>query len=85
MGRPTTEELKLALAESGRMREQGEDPHHLAKCLLNHDYRLKLHEQLHQQVERYLHSGQSSTEHSKLTRLLEKIDSEERHPGLGSH
>ena len=42
MGRPSKEELASALAEAGRMREQGEDPHHVAKCLLNHDYRLKL-------------------------------------------
>ena len=37
MGRPSKEELASALAEAGRMREQGEDPHHVAKCLLNHD------------------------------------------------
>lgn len=85
MGRPTKEELAAALAEAGRMREQGEDPHHIAKSLLNHDYRLKYLAQLYEQVQHYLHSGQSSTEHSKLTKLLEKIESEERHPGLDSH
>lgn len=85
MGRPTTQELSQALAEAARMREQGEDPHHIAKSLLNHDYRLRLMEQLYDQVEHYLRSGQSSTEHSKLTLLMEKIRSEERHPGLDSH
>ena len=85
MGRPTKEELETALAEAGRMREQGEDPNFIAKCLLNHDYRLKHYEQLYELVGRYIHSGQSDTEHSKLLRLLEKIRSEEEHPGLGSH
>ena len=85
MGRPTREELAEALAEAGRMREQGEDPHHVAKCLLNHEYRLKLLEQLYDQVQHYIHSGQSSIEHSKLTRLLTKLESEDRHPGLDSH
>ena len=85
MGRPTHDELADALAEAGRMREQGEDPHHIAKCLLNHEYRLKYLAQLYEQVQHYMRSGQSSTEHSKLTRLLDKIESEERHPGLDSH
>lgn len=85
MGRPTKEELAEALAEAGRMREQGEDPKHVAKSLLNHEFRLKLLEQLYEQVEHYVRSGQSSTEHSKLTLLMEKIRSEERHPGLDSH
>ncbi|AUM12625.1 hypothetical protein [Ketobacter alkanivorans] len=85
MGRPTKQELTEALAEAARMREQGQDPNHIAKSLLNHDYRLKLLEQLYDQVEHYLRSGQSSTEHSKLTRLMEKVRSEERHPGLDSH
>jgi len=85
MGRPTEQELALALAEAARMREQGQDPDHLAKCLLNHEYRLKLLEQLYTQVQHYIHSGQSSIEHSKLTRILDKLESEERHPGLDSH
>lgn len=84
MGRPTKEELATAIAEAGRMREQGDDPHFIAKSLLNHDYRLKLFEQLYQSVEHYLRSGQSETEHSKLMRILDKIRSEERHPGLDS-
>jgi len=85
MGKPTKEELEQALAEAGRMREKGEDPDHLAKCLLNHDYRLKQFEQLYEMIEHYIHSGQSDIEHGKLLRLLEKIRSDEAHPGLNSH
>ena len=57
MGRPSKEELASALAEAGRMREQGEDPHHVAKCLLNHDYRLKLLEQLYDHVSKPTQAG----------------------------
>lgn len=85
MGRPTKEELAAALAEAARMREQGEDEYFVAKSLMNHDYRLKLYEQLYQSVEHYLRSGQSDTEHGKLMKILDKIRSEERHPGLDSH
>lgn len=82
MGKPSKEELTEALAEAGRMREQGEDPHFVAKSLLNHDYRLKLFEQLYQCVEHYLRSGQAEQEHGKLMKILDKIRSAERHPGL---
>jgi hypothetical protein len=85
MSRPSREELAIALAEAGRMREQGEDPHYLAKSLLNHNYRLKMLEDLHAQIKYYLHAGQSGLEHSKLTAMLDKLDAEERHPGLNKH
>ena len=38
MAMPTEEELKMALAEAGRMREQGQDPYFVAKALLNLNY-----------------------------------------------
>ena len=41
MGVPTKEELEQALSEAARMREHGEDPHHLAKVVLNHNYRIE--------------------------------------------
>lgn len=82
MGKPTKAELTQALAEAGRMREQGEDPHHVAKCLLNHDYRLKQLEQLQQMTEHYLRAGQGDVDHGKLVRMLEKIRSDEQHPGM---
>lgn len=85
MGKPTEEELATALAKAGHMREQGEDPDHLAKSLLHSHYRMQLFEQLYEQVEHYVRSGQDQTQHSKLIRVLEKIHSEERHPGLNRH
>lgn len=83
MGKPTKEELTVALAEAGRMREQGKDEFHIAKCLLNHNYRLKQYEDLYQMVEHYIRSGQSDIEHGKLMRALEKIRNEDEHPGSG--
>ena len=83
MGKPTKEELEMALAEAGRMREQGEDEFHVAKCLLNHNYRLKQYEELYLALEHYIRSGQSDIEHGKLMRALEKIRKEDEHPGSG--
>ncbi|NPU91587.1 MAG: hypothetical protein HPY82_06705 [Gammaproteobacteria bacterium] len=83
MGKPSKEELTVALAEAGRMREQGVDEFHIAKCLLNHNYRLKQYEELYLALEHYIRSGQSDIEHGKLMRALEKIRKEDEHPGSG--
>lgn len=82
MGRPTDEELADALQEAGRMREQGEDPHFVAKSLLNHNYRLNYLLQLYHQLEHYFHAGQAESEHTRLIKMLEKVRQEERHAGL---
>lgn len=71
MGVPTKEELDIALNEAARMREQGDDPYHLGKALLNHNYRIELLEKVLQAAELYLHSGQGSHEHSQLLRAIE--------------
>lgn len=71
MGKPTEEELKTALAEAARMREHGEDPHFLAKSLLNLNYRLKHLEHVLQASERYLHSGLAEHNHAELVRAIE--------------
>lgn len=71
MGVPSKEELETALTEAARMREQGEDPHYLAKVLLNHNYRIDNLEKVLRAAELYLHSGHSSQEHSQLVRAIE--------------
>jgi len=71
MGVPTEEELQTALDEAARMREQGEDPHHLAKVLLNHNYRIETLEKVLHAAELYLHSGESGHEHSRLVKAIE--------------
>lgn len=70
MGVPTQEELQIALEEAVRMREQGEDPHHLAKTLLNHHFQMgKLEKVLHA-AELYMHSGHAGSEHAALVRAI---------------
>ena len=71
MGMPSEEELKEALAEAARMREHGEDPHHIAKALLNLNYRVEHLEQVLEAADRYLRLGQGVNEHTRLLRAVE--------------
>ena len=70
MSKPTVEELKQALAEAARMREQGEDPHHVAKALLNLNYRFRYLEDVLTAAEHYLR-GQGEHDHARLVRAIE--------------
>ena len=70
MGKPTSTELNDALQEAARMREQGDDPHFIAKSLLNLHYRINHLEKVMHAAERYLH-GQAIHEHSVLIRAIE--------------
>lgn len=74
MSKPTPDELKTAIAEAIRLREQGEDVHFLAKTLLNHNYRLPLLEDVLLKTKRYLHSGQGPVEHTELLKAIEKAE-----------
>jgi hypothetical protein len=71
MGVPTTEELQAALKEAARMREAGEDDHHLAKVLLNHNYRIRVLEKVLFAAELFIRSGQAGHEHTELVRAIE--------------
>ena len=57
MGVPAKEELEAALHEARLMREQGTDPHHVAKALLNFHYRYQLMEKVVDAARHYMHSG----------------------------
>lgn len=70
MGKPTDEELKIALEEAARMREKGDDPNFIAKALLNFNYRIKYLEDILQAAELYSRSGMGSTEHLKLVSAI---------------
>ena len=70
MPMPTDEELKIALAEAGRMREQGEDPHHIAKSLLNCNYQARHLMHVLQAVELYFRSGMAVHEHQQLRKAV---------------
>ena len=71
MGVPTEEELQTALLEAARMREKGEDPHHIAKALLNHHYRIKQLEKVMHAAELYFRSGNAGQEHTALVQAIE--------------
>lgn len=81
MSRPTQEELKIALTEAARIREQGEDDHFMAKALLNQNYRLQALEDVLLRAKRYLHSGNGSHEHTELLRAIEKAEATSQVPG----
>lgn len=71
--KPSAEELETALTEAKRMREQGDDGLHLAKALLNLNYRQRYYDDLLHAVERYFHSGQSEREHTLLIKAIERV------------
>ncbi|MBV1920385.1 MAG: hypothetical protein KUG73_06860 [Pseudomonadales bacterium] len=80
MGIPTKEELTSALDEAARMRESGEDPHFVAKALLNQHYQLTHLEHLYDAVQHYVNSGQSETSHSKLLISIEHYRAIQKSP-----
>lgn len=81
MSRPSPEDVAEALAEAGRMREHDEDPHHVAKTLLNHNYRIQLMEAVHDAAKHYLRSGNGPHEHTVLMKAIEKADEANRRLG----
>ena len=75
MGKPTPEELQTALTEAGHMREKDEDPHFLAKSILNMNFRIKILEKVHHSTALYLHSEQGTTEHTRLLQAIKEYES----------
>jgi hypothetical protein len=67
---PSKEELAIALAEAGRMREQGDDPKFVAKALLNANYQVDQLNHVLAAVELYFNSGMAVTEHQKLKKAV---------------
>lgn len=89
MGKPTSQELEEALQEAKRMREQGDDPHHVAKALLNMNYQRGFLDEVLHAAENYLQSGMAEREHTLLVKAIEKareVDDQGAHrerPALG--
>jgi hypothetical protein len=77
----SNEELNMAVAEAGIMREQDNDRHAIAKSILNLNYQAKQLENIYRSAERYLHSGMSLTEQQKLETAIRKYQSENRTSG----
>lgn len=70
MGKPTETELKQALAAAIQMREGGTDPDFIAKSLLNLHYRVLKLERVMTASRRYLHAGQSTSDHRALMQAI---------------
>lgn len=81
MGKPTTTELRQALDRAIAMRESGNDPDFLAKSLLNLHYRTLKLERALEAAKRYLHSGQSATEHRLLLQAVHDAEVAGADPG----
>jgi uncharacterized membrane protein len=71
MAMPTEEELKTALAEAGRMREQGEDSLYVAKSLLNLNYQNERLKEVLKMADKFLRTGMSVTDHQKLKKAID--------------
>jgi hypothetical protein len=71
MGKPTEQELQQALAEAGRMREEGRDPHYVGKSLLNLNYRLSYLQKVLHAADAFLRYGQEARLHAELLRAVE--------------
>jgi hypothetical protein len=74
MGAPTKQELEQAIAEATRMHDRGDDPHHIAKALLNLDQRVHRLEKVLSAAKHYLHSGLGEHEHSDLVLAIEAAE-----------
>jgi hypothetical protein len=74
MPKPTKFELQQALKEATWMREKEQDPSHLAKCLLSHNYRIKFLENVMDCAKHYLHSGLAAHEHVELMKAIEAAE-----------
>lgn len=81
MGKPTIHELRQALDRAIQMRESGNDPDFLAKSLLNLHYRLLQAEKAVDAAKRYLHAGQSPTEHRDLLLAIQEAEKAGQDPG----
>lgn len=81
MGKPTATELRQALDRAIQMRESGNDPDFLAKSLLNLHYRLLKAEKAVEVARRYLHAGQSATDHRLLMQAVQDAEHSSRDPG----
>ncbi|MCK4950198.1 MAG: hypothetical protein KAS48_00150 [Gammaproteobacteria bacterium] len=75
---PTDKELKEALDEAERLREQ-DDPGHLARVLLYLHRRNGFLEKVFQAAERYMQFGQEEQEHAVLLLAIEDARKQKLH------
>ena len=81
MGKPTDEELALAIKAAKIMREKGLDTMFVAKALLNCHYRMGYLMEVMKLSDEYLRSGLSEQVHMKLERAIQKAKEAENQAG----
>jgi inorganic pyrophosphatase len=74
MGKPTKSELDQAVLAAIKMRESNQDPDFVAKALLNLNYRIQKLERVQTAAKRYLHAGQSISDHHHLLQAIQSAD-----------
>ena len=72
MSKPTDQELKIALQAAAEIKEHNADTHHLAKALLNHNYRIGYLEEVLKAADRFMNHGMAERERMILLRAIEK-------------
>jgi hypothetical protein len=72
MGMLSESELKEALAAAAHMRETGQDPHQVARALLNLNYQNRQFHHLLEALEHYMHSGMATLELQRLRLSIDK-------------
>lgn len=72
MGMLSEQELKEALAAAAHMRESGQDPHRVARALLNLHYQNVHYHHLLEALEHYMHSGMATLELQRLRIAIDK-------------
>jgi len=72
MGMLSESEMKEALAAAAAMRESSQDPHLVARALLNLHYQNVHYRHLLEAVEHYINSGMATLELQRLRIALDK-------------
>lgn len=78
MGKPSREELQEALKTAQHMRESGNDPQHVARALLNLNYRMEYMDKVLEAAEYYLRGGDVHA-HTVLQQAVDKAREENLH------
>ncbi len=73
MSKPTDAELATAIRAAIEMKEHDDDPHFIARSLLNLQFRMRFYEELLKLADLYLNHGQSESDHMQLLRHINKL------------
>lgn len=81
--KPNPDQLRMALGEAERLREEGTDAHCLAKTVLYQHARLQHLEEVRRLAERLMNFGQDEHDHALLVKALDAARHAEEKAGRG--